>query len=227
MGGMEVARTPGISDLEFFRKQLGAGETGPRGTFRILDAASKVNVCYMVVQWERPDGSKEPRECVVANFTRLRNGRFFYNAHGETSGPIYRDCPERILKQLDPIVPCEHPQGEDRAMRLTVGANVESCGTDYAIQWRADCQAVIDARRQAVSVEVGDTFRLKEALSCEGQLVDTFTLIQRPRQRNLAKDSRGLICRLPSDWRTRVSEVIARQGFRQTTLVPVASRLVA
>lgn len=95
------------------------------GTRRVLDSAIvRLTTYYAAVEHISPDGTR--RVWAAVFLLNLGRGNFSYKDMDESVGPTERNCPERILKLLTPLA------DDDKS---------------YAVQWRADCWANVEARK--------------------------------------------------------------------------------
>jgi hypothetical protein len=103
------------------------------GSWEVLGCATVRNTVYMAIRRVRADGSSYvfAGATLTKHWPRAKDGHNFgWKDLDESSGPCESDCPARILKLLSPLDPADDKN-------------------QYAIAWRARCQANL-ARNKAV-----------------------------------------------------------------------------
>ena len=116
MGWTFFHREPGLKTLDVFKKEFGAG---------VLDGSSNGGQFYMVYQ------AKEGKLAIVCliQYRRFDTFNFGYKDMSEDMGPFYYNCPERILKQLDPLeklwLPNSWPYNEAKKWREKCWENIK------------------------------------------------------------------------------------------------------
>lgn len=171
-----TTRPKGISDLDFFRRELlgtyeADGVTDEHGvTRRLIDGATWHSVFYGAYEIVRP-GQPVEVGAVVALVTRAptKEGREFDQYEmtskimDESMGPSEAKCPQRILDLLTPLA--------DDA-------------SGHAADWRKRCEAYQAKRAARPKLRSGDVIRFDEPLEfASGAKLDTFVFVVKNRKR--------------------------------------------
>jgi len=117
MGWTFFHREPGLKTLDVFKKELGE---------RVLDGAANGREFYLLYQGVKTGETKGGKLAIVC-LTQCKSHDFFnfgYKDMSEDMGPYYYNCPERILKQLDPLEQLWEPN---------------SYAYNTAKKWREEC----------------------------------------------------------------------------------------
>lgn len=140
MGWTTTRREKGSSHKDWFQARwaLLPEAVAAGAVSEILDMASVGNIVYGALRWSpgRTIGSPKvpvkPRVLALVIQTNWspkdQFDNFGWRDGSELDGPVHCDCPARILALLDPLDDQIDPKG-------------------WAAEWRATCQARIDARR--------------------------------------------------------------------------------
>lgn len=126
MGWTHTSRH-GLPIKEFLTQRIECDNES--GKWKVLDIAIvHRTTMYAAVEITRPD--QNPYVCAFVFLLRYMPKEDYdigYKDMDESVGPCERECPERILKLLSPL-----PEGVK----------------DFAQQWRADCWANVEKRKQ-------------------------------------------------------------------------------
>ena len=157
MGTTCTHKPKGEPLTEFFIRQgvLRWGDDNPH-TYRVLNSAFvRLREYYAAVEQVHKETGERRVWAAVIKVTMGRSKyddcNFCWKDMDESMGPYYTNCPERILKLLTPT---EH---------------------EYAIKWRAQCWAKIEAKKARPKIKpgtcllyAGRVFQVDESLGPRG-----------------------------------------------------------
>jgi len=171
MGWTSLHRDAGISNREFFAGVLNSElQIVADGARRAPRHSGYTSVYYAAVR--RPDGETFAIVALMSWTPRSR-WNFTYKLMDETVGPVESSAPRAVLAALTPT------------------------SSDYASQWRAACQARLDAAAARPKVKPGDQVAFAAPLRfTNGYEASTFTF----EQRNTFRTGAGFRVRI-SGWR--------------------------
>jgi hypothetical protein len=173
MGWTWTHREPGVSHLDWFRREFG-GEHPER----LVAMTSVGTVCYGA--WADEDGTVHG---LVVLTGRAPNDyyNFGYKDMTETMGPNEARCPESILKLLSPLPECDLTDERHSEER-------PNCSTCWAREWRAACETYHAKRKARPKVAHGSVVRLARPVKfTNGFEGDTFTVERRKTARGGTK----------------------------------------
>lgn len=159
MGWMFVEKAPGQSIREFFAEEM-EGRYPDGSVGRVLDCAV-VNMREAYIAYERawPDGRREVSAIVCLLSFRPRDMcNFGYKDMGEEMGPLYYNCPERILKLLTPT------------------------DNKRALEWRRECWENLRARQARPKLRKGMVIRFEEPVRFRNGDVESEFRVLDPRR---------------------------------------------
>ena len=145
MGWTYTHRSRGMSDLDFFTSGIRRKVTGPDGkespsSEHILAAATVgMRACY--IAYRTHQGNVICVVCLIHWVPNARDGfNFGYKDMEEGDGPCESDCPERIMKLLDPVENSYSP---------------DTSTYNWASAWRQRCWDNINHRKAKPSIKAG------------------------------------------------------------------------
>lgn len=171
MGSTGTFRPRGMTDIEFFSKELGEGrEIIAHGGSHTSGEWSRV--FYAAVR--NPDGLVWPLVVLIKQGSSRSYINFYYKEMDDTVGPNEAQCPANVLDLLSPTT------------------------SEYALEWRARCRAHIEYRKSLPKLKRNDTVHFEKTwYFTNGESTNDLFFIER----NRFKTPGGTGVRLPQIWR--------------------------